>query len=96
MEAGALPRALWRISASTPESERSWYLTLVRDRGTLALMKRLVLQARAPNGFAPASCAILPTSRSRSFPISISCAARDDLDPAMPPFLVAYLEWVWR
>ena len=75
------------------EAEPGW--TLVRDRGFLALMKRLAASESAERLRARILRHLADEPRPEFSDIHI-VRGRDDLDPAMPPFLVAYLERVWR
>ena len=75
-------------------AEPGW--TLVRDRGYIALMKRLDGAAKRRRACAPASCA---TSRAKARPELTDIhivRGPADIDPRMPRFVVAFLEHAWR
>ena len=75
------------------EAQPGW--TLVRDRGFLALMKRLTASESAERLRARILGHLAREPQPEFSDIHI-VRGRDDLDQAMPPFLVAYLERVWR
>ncbi len=75
------------------EAEPGW--TLVRDRGFLALMKRLTASEGAERLQARILRHLAGEPQPEFSDIHI-VRSRNDLDPAMPPFLVAYLERVLR
>ncbi len=94
--AGSVRRELLEetgLEIDTLEAEPGW--SLVRDRGFLALMKRLTARQNA----AALRCHI--TRHLARHPHAEFSGIRVvrgpiDFDPAMPPFVVAYLEHIWR
>ena len=94
--AGSVARELLEetgLDVGVLEAEPGW--TLVHDRGLLAMMKRLTASEKAE----PLRSRILRYLAGEPQPefsdIHI-VRGRDDLEPAMPPFLIAYFEQLWR
>jgi hypothetical protein len=81
------------LDAGVLEAEPGW--TLVRDRGFLAMMKRLTASENAER-LRSRILRYLAGEPQPEFSDIYIVRGRDDLDPAMPPFLVAYFEHLWR
>ncbi len=81
------------LDAGLFEAEPGW--TLVRDRGVVALLKCFAARENAVELRARILRQLADEPRPEFCDIRI-VRGRDDLDPAMPPFLIAYFEWAWR
>jgi hypothetical protein len=94
--AGSLGRELLEetgIDIATLDAEPRW--CLVRDRGFLALMKVLVASEHAEELRSRVMRHIASEPQPELSDIRI-VRGRADLDPRMPPFIVAFLEQAWR
>jgi hypothetical protein len=81
------------IEIGTLEAEPGW--TFVRDRGFLALLKRLKASEGVEELRSRAMRHLASEAQPEFSDIRI-VRGPEDFDPAMPPFVVAYLEKVWR
>jgi hypothetical protein len=81
------------IEIGTLEAEPGW--TFVRDRGFLALLKRLKASEGVEELRSRAMRHLTSEAQPEFSDIRI-VRGPEDFDPAMPPFVVAYLEKVWR
>ncbi len=81
------------LDAGAFEAAPGW--TLVRDRGYLAMMKRLTAGESAEELRTRILRHLAGEPQPEFSDIHI-VRDRDDLDPAMPPFLLAYFEQLWR
>jgi 8-oxo-dGTP pyrophosphatase MutT (NUDIX family) len=94
--AGSLGRELFEetgLDIAALTAEPGW--VLVRDRGFLALMKRLTASEDAPM-LRSRIVRHLQSDAHAEFSDIRTVRERTDLDPRMPRFLVAFLEQVWR
>ena len=94
--AGSLSRELLEetgIDIGTLAAEPGW--TLVRDRGFVALMKRLTARQNSQELHSRIMRHLASEAQPEFYAIRV-VRGRADLDPRMPRFLVAFLEKVWR
>ena len=94
--AGSVARELLEetgLDAGRLEAQPGW--TLVHDRGYLAMMKRLTAAENAER-LRSRILRYLAGEPQPEFSDIRIVRGRDDLDPAMPPFLIAYFEQFWR
>jgi|SRR5208282_2391476 len=94
--AGSLGRELLEetgIDIATLDAGPGW--CLVRDRGFIALMKRLTARQSAQELRARIMRHLASEPQPELSDVRV-VRGRADLDPRMPPFIVAFLEQAWR